>query len=60
MLGYTEADLNRMTNAVHDAKLFYLKYPSDLLDKSELVNDLQDTVSFLQGLWAEGYFDHTD
>jgi hypothetical protein len=57
MLGYTEADLTRMTNAVHDAKLFYLKYPSDLLDKSELVNDLQDTVSFLQGLWAEGYFD---
>jgi len=57
MLGYTLDDLNRMTNAVHDAKLFYLKYPSDLLDKSELVNDLQDTVSFLQGLWAEGYFD---
>jgi len=58
MLGYTESDLNRMINAVHDAKLFYLKYPSDLLDKSELVNDLQDTVSFLQGLWAEGYFDN--
>jgi len=57
MLGYTAEDLDRMTNAVHDAKLFYLKYPSDLLDKSELVNDLQDTVSFLQGLWAEGYFD---
>ena len=57
MLGYTKEDLDRMTNAVHDAKLFYLKYPSDLLDKSELVNDLQDTVSFLQGLWAEGYFD---
>jgi hypothetical protein len=60
MLGYTLDDLNRMTNAVHDAKLFYLKYPSDLLDKSELVNDLQDTVSFLQGLWAEGYFDNGD
>ena len=57
MLGYTAEDLDRMTNAVHDAKLFYLKYPSDLLDKSQLVNDLQDTVSFLQGLWAEGYFD---
>jgi hypothetical protein len=57
MLGYTKEDLDRMTNAVHDAKLFYLKYPSDLLDKSELVNYLQDTVSFLQGLWAEGYFD---
>lgn len=60
MLGYTKEDLDRMTNAVHDAKLFYLKYPSDLLDKSELVNDLQDTVSFLQGLWAEGYFDNGD
>ena len=57
MLGYTESDLNRMINAVHDAKLFYLRSPSDLIDKEPLVKDLQDAVSFMQGLWAEGYFD---
>jgi len=57
MLGYDEEDLNRMINAIHDAKLFYLRTPSDLMDKEPLVKDLQDAVSFLQGLWAEGYFD---
>ena len=57
MLGYTETDLNRMINAIHDAKLFYLRSPSDLMDKQPLRNDLEDAVSFLQGLWAEGYFD---
>jgi hypothetical protein len=57
MLGYTAEDLDRMTNAVHDAKLFYLRTPSDLMDKTELRKDLEDAVSFLQGLWAEGYFD---
>ena len=58
MLGYTAKDLDRMTNAVHDAKLFYLRTPSDLIDKAPLRKDLEDTVSFLQGLWAEGYFDN--
>lgn len=57
MLGYTESDLNEMINAVHDAKLFYLRTPSDLMDKSLLVNSLLKTNDFLQGLWAEGYFD---
>jgi len=57
MLGYTAEDLDRMTNAVHDAKLFYLRTASDLMDKQPLKKDLEDTVSFLQGLWAEGYFD---
>ena len=57
MLGYTESDLNRMINAVHDAKLFYLRTPSDLIDKEPLVKDLQDAISFMQGLWAEGYFE---
>ena len=57
MLGYSGYDLDRMTDAVHDAKLFYLRTPSDLIDKTELVKDLEMTVSFLQGLWAEGYFD---
>jgi hypothetical protein len=57
MLGYTEEDLNRMINAVHDAKLFYLRTPSDLMDKTQLRTDLEMAVSFMQGLWAEGYFD---
>ena len=56
-LGYTAEDLDRMTNAVHDAKLFYLRTPSDLMDKEPLRKDLEDAVSFFQGLWAEGYFD---
>ena len=60
MLGYTESDLNKMINAVHDSKLFYLRTPSDLMDKQPLRTDLEDAVSFLQGLWAEGYFDHTN
>ena len=57
MLGYQQEDLDRMINAVHDVKLFYLRHPSDLMDKTQLRSDLEDTVSFLQGLWAEGYFD---
>jgi hypothetical protein len=60
MLGYTESDLNRMINAVHDSKLFYLRTPSDLMDKTQLRTDLEMAVSFLQGLWAEGYFDNTN
>ena len=57
MLGYTAEDLDRMTNAVHDAKLFYIRTPSDLIDKEPLIKNLEMTISFLQGLWAEGYFD---
>jgi len=57
MLGNDEVDLNRMIDAIHDAKLFYIRTPSDLIDKQPLIKDLEDAVSFLQGLWAEGYFD---
>ena len=57
MLGYEMADINEMINSVHDAKLFYLRSPSDLMDKTELRTNFEMTVSFLQGLWAEGYFD---
>jgi hypothetical protein len=57
MLGYSKEDLDRMINAVHDAKLFYLRTPSDLIDKQPLIKDLEDAVGFFQGLWAEGYFD---
>ena len=58
MLGYTESDLNKMINAIHDSKLFYLRTPSDLMDKSLLVNDLLMAKDFLEGLCAEGYFDN--
>jgi len=57
MLGYTKDDLDEMINSVHDAKLFYLRTPSDLMDKSLLTEGLLKTNDFLQGLWAEGYFD---
>ena len=57
MLGYTEEDLNRMINAIHDSKLFYLRSPSDLIDKQPLIKELEMAVSFMQGLWAEGHFD---
>ena len=57
MLGYTESDLNEMINSVHDSKLYYIRSASNLVDQSLLVGGLQKTVDFLQGLWAEGYFD---
>jgi hypothetical protein len=57
MLGYVKGDLDAMIDSVHDAKLFYLRSPSDLVDKQPLIDGLEKTVSFLQGLWAEGYFD---
>jgi hypothetical protein len=57
MLGYTKTDLDEMINSVHDAKLFYIRTPSDLMDKSLLTEGLLKTNDFLQGLWAEGYFD---
>jgi hypothetical protein len=58
MLGYTKTDLDEMSNAVHDAKLFYIM-KSDVVyvDKDELVAGLLKAQDFLQGLWAEGYFD---
>jgi len=49
MLGYTIDDLDKMSNAVHNA----YKYITDPNDKEGILM-AQD---FLQGLWAEGYFD---
>ncbi len=58
MLGYTEDDLDQMINAVHDAKLFYIrKSGSTYVDKDPMVDGLLKSISFMQGLWAEGYFD---
>jgi len=58
MLGYTKEDLDQMSNAVHDAKLFYI-LNSDIIkvDEDPIVEWLLKTNDFLQGLWAEGYFD---
>jgi hypothetical protein len=58
MLGYTKEDLDQMSNAVHDAKLFYIRNSDvEQVDKDPLVEGLLKTNDFLQGLWAEGYFD---
>ena len=51
------ADINEMINSVHDAKLYYIRTVSNLVDQKILVDGLQKTNDFLQGLWAEGYFD---
>jgi len=57
MLGYEMADINEMIHSVHDAKLYYIRTVSNLVDQKILVDGLQKTNDFLQGLWAEGYFD---
>ena len=58
MLGYSKTDLDEMINSVHDAKLFYIRNSDvEQVDQDPLVEGLLKTVSFLQGLWAEGYFD---
>jgi hypothetical protein len=59
MLGYTKEDLDQMCNTVHDAKLFYI-LNSDVtkVDEDPIVDGLLKTQDFLQGLWAEGYFDN--
>lgn len=58
MLGYTKEDLDQMSNSVHDAKLFYI-LNSDVIkvDEDPIVDGLLKAQDFLQGLWAEGYFD---
>ncbi len=59
MLGYTKDDLDRMTNAIHDAKLFYIgNTTATYVDRELLVKDLLMAKDFLDGLWAEGHFDH--
>jgi hypothetical protein len=58
MLGYSKTDLDEMINSVHDAKLFYiLKSDVTQVDQDPLVEGLLKANDFLQGLWAEGYFD---
>jgi hypothetical protein len=49
VLGYTKEDLDNMSNAVHNA----YKYVTTPEDKEGILQ----AQSFLDGLWAEGYFD---
>lgn len=49
MLGYTLSDLYDMSNAVDNAYR-YVTDPKDL-------EGLKQAHNFLEGLWAEGYFD---
>jgi hypothetical protein len=58
MLGYSKTDLDEMINSVHDAKLFYIRNSDvEQVDQDPLVEGLLKANDFLQGLWAEGYFD---
>ena len=53
MLGYTKEDLDNMVDAVASA---ITTVNSD--DDPWLHGSLSKTQEFLEGLWAEGYFDH--
>jgi hypothetical protein len=57
MLGYDIEDLAIWQECIEAAKQFYLKHPSDLIDKTKITNGLEQANKFLDGLWAEGYFD---
>jgi len=57
MLGYEVYDQEEMVVAIQNVKEFYLKHPSDLMDKKTIIDGLNKAEDFLQGLWAEGYFD---
>lgn len=52
MLGYTESDLNNMIYGIQNADLII---NSD--ENPAIHNYLVIANDFLQGLWAEGYFD---
>lgn len=49
MLGYEKSDLDMMIASVNIA--------SKQLGNSGIAKGLDEVSSFLQGLWAEGYFD---
>lgn len=59
MLGYSEKDLDEMINSIHDAKLYYASNAEIIaLEVDPIFLGLLKAKDFLQGLWAEGYFDH--
>lgn len=53
MLGYTLDELNNMIEA---QRIMLITIDQSKMDK-EFVSSLNQTFHFLQGLWAEGYFD---
>jgi len=55
MLGYTQKDLADMTYGVWQADLLV-----NADENPAIHNYLMTTHDFLQGLWAEGYFDHAN
>jgi hypothetical protein len=57
MLGYDQEDILIIQESIETAKQFYLKHPSDLMDKTRITTGLEQANSFFDGLWAEGYFD---
>ena len=50
MLGYTKEDLNDMTKGLSDVL-------GKIKDDPHLYNNVWKARDFLEGLWAEGYFD---
>jgi hypothetical protein len=50
MLGYEVYDQEEMVVAIDKAMLYFNK-------ESEIYKGLAKSQDFLQGLWAEGYFD---
>jgi hypothetical protein len=52
MLGYTQADLNDMIYGVDNALLLI-----NTDENPAIARYLTTASDFLQGLWAEGYFD---
>jgi hypothetical protein len=58
MLGYEVYDQEEMVNAIHDAKLFYIRNSGVVkVDEDPIIEGLLKAQDFLQGLWSEGYFD---
>lgn len=53
MLGYTGEDLDEMIGAIQSALTTV-----DDTDDPWLHGNLNKAMEFLQGLWAEGYFDN--
>jgi len=51
MLGYTEKDLNDMINGV------LVSLDATNPEETDIIRQLNMANDFLQGLWAEGYFD---
>lgn len=49
MLGYTKEDLDDMSMSIHSIL--------HTVQNQELYENLSKATDFLDGLWAEGYFD---